>query len=166
MPVYAILTGTPNAIFPNGTRLVRLIGASEFNTLVAAGATPAPGQFLGSATISDFPFNPAGCETATPSCLTQFRRPAFRYQGDLQWAGGQRLSVGYDWEREKNLSVAGFDHDNNGFFVQQQSTFRDRLFVDCWRARRQQGTLQHVRQPEDLGWWFRHSISIRRRCRR
>lgn len=127
--VHTILTGTPNAIFPNGTQLVRLIDATEFNALVAAGATPAPGQFLASGTISDFPFNPAGCETATPSCLTRFRRPAFRYQGDLQWATGQRLSVGYDWEREKNLSVAGFDHDNHGFFVQQQSTFRDRVFL-------------------------------------
>jgi vitamin B12 transporter len=129
VPVYAILTGTPNAIFPNGTQLVRLIDATEFNSLVAAGATPAAGQFLGSATMFDFPFNPAGCESATPSCLTQFRRPAFRYQGDLQWAAGQRLSVGYDWEREKNLSVSGFDNDNSGFFVQQQSSFRDRLFV-------------------------------------
>lgn len=129
VPVYAILTGTPNAIFPNGTRLVRLIDAAEFNALAAAGATPAPGQFLGSATISDFPFNPAGCETATPSCLTQFRRPALRYQGDWQWGGGQRLSLGYDWERERNLSVDGFNLDNHGFFVQQQSTFRDRLFL-------------------------------------
>ena len=58
VPVYAILTGTPNAIFPSGTQLVRLIGASEFNTLVAAGATPAPGQFLGSATIFRFPVQP------------------------------------------------------------------------------------------------------------
>lgn len=129
VPVYAILSGTPNAIYPNGTQLVRLIGETEFNALVAAGATPGPNQFLGQATIFDFTFSPAGCETATPSCLTRFRRPALRYQGDLQWAAGQRLSVGYDWEREKNLSVTGFDHDNHGFFVQQQSTFHDRYFL-------------------------------------
>ncbi len=29
---YAILSGTPNALFPNGTRLVRLIDVTEFNT--------------------------------------------------------------------------------------------------------------------------------------
>jgi vitamin B12 transporter len=130
--VNAILTGTPNAIYPAGARLVRLVDAADFNSLVAAGATPAPGQFLASATINDFPFNPAGCENPTPptpSCLTRFRRPAFRYQGDFQWATGQRLSVGYDWERERSLSVSGFDHDNNGVFVQHQSTFADRWFV-------------------------------------
>ena len=38
---YAILTGTPNALYPNGTRLVRLIDAAEFDALVAAGARPA-----------------------------------------------------------------------------------------------------------------------------
>ena len=46
VPVYAILTGTPNAIFPNGTQLVRLIGATEFNRLGRgrrdAGAGPVP----------------------------------------------------------------------------------------------------------------------------
>jgi vitamin B12 transporter len=127
--VYAILEGTPNALYPSGTRLVRLVDMNEFNSLVAAGATPGPGQFLGQATISDFPFNAAGCENLTPSCQTRFRRPAFRYQGDVQWAAGQRFSVGYDWERERNLSVAGFDLNNHGVFAQHQSSFADRYFV-------------------------------------
>ncbi len=55
---YAILTGTPNALFPNGTRLVRLIEAAEFNSIVAAGAMPAPGQFVASRQGSDFLSNP------------------------------------------------------------------------------------------------------------
>ena len=106
-------------MFPNGTRLVRLIDQAEFNRLVAAGALPAPGQFLGSRASSDFPFD----------SLTEFRRPAVRYQGDYAWAAGQRLSAGYDWERETNPNVAGFDLDNNGFFVQQQSAIADRWFA-------------------------------------
>jgi vitamin B12 transporter len=116
---YAILAGTPNALFPNGTRLVRLINQTEFNALVAAGALPAPGQFLASRNSSDFPF----------TSLTEFRRPAARYQGDYAWSSGQRLSVGYDWERETNPNVAGFDLDNHGFFVQQQSAIGDRWFA-------------------------------------
>ena len=116
---FTILEGTPNALFPNGTRLVRLIDQAEFNRLVAAGALPAPGQFLASRVSNDSTFN----------SLTEFRRPAARYLGDVTWGSGQRLTVGYDWERETNPNVAGFDLDNNGFFVQQQSTFADRWFA-------------------------------------
>lgn len=119
---YAILTGTPDAPYPNGTRLVRLIDADEFNALVAAGGLPAPGQFLASADSFDFLSNP---ETD----VTRFRRPAIRYQGDYTWKPGHRLSVGYDWEREINPGVAGFDLDNNAVFVQHQSTFADRWFL-------------------------------------
>ena len=119
---YAILTGTPNALYPNGTRLVRLIDAAEFDALVAAGARPAPGQFLASSQSSDFLSNPS-------TEVTRFRRPAVRYQGDYNWVAGQRLSVGYDWERETNPAVAGFDLDNNAVFVQHQSTFADRWFL-------------------------------------
>ena len=61
--------------------------------------------------------------------MTRFRRPAVRYQGDYNWGAGQRLSVGYDWERETNPGVAGFDLDNNAVFVQHQSTFADRWFL-------------------------------------
>src|SRR5688572_13272257 len=51
---FAILEGTPNALFPNGIRLVRLITESEFNTLRAAGATPGANQFLASTQSFDF----------------------------------------------------------------------------------------------------------------
>ena len=117
---YTILTGTPNALFPNGTRLVRLIDATEFNALVAAGALPAPGQFLASRVTNDF--------TGAPS-LREFRRPAVRYQGDFIWAGDQRLSVGYEWERETNPLVGVQDLQNNAFFIQQHLDFADRWFV-------------------------------------
>ena len=44
---YTILEGTPNALFPNGVRLVRLIDQSEFDALVGgrrdAGARAVPG---------------------------------------------------------------------------------------------------------------------------
>ena len=119
---YAILTGTPDALYPNGTRLVRLIDAAEFDTLVAAGARPAPGQFLASAQSFDFLSSPA-------TEVMRFRRPAVRYQGDYTWGAGQRLSVGYDWERETNPDVTGFDHDNNAVFVQHQSSFGNRWFL-------------------------------------
>jgi vitamin B12 transporter len=119
---YAILTGTPNALYPNGSRLVRLLDASEFNALVAAGALPAPGQFLASAQSSDFLSNPA-------TEVTRFRRPSIRYQGDYSWMAGQRLSAGYEWEREINPGVVGFNLDNNAVFVQHQSGFADRWFV-------------------------------------
>ena len=115
---YAVLEGTPNAIFPNGTRLVRLVDAGEFAALVAAGALPAPGQFLGSRTGGDFPF----------SSVAQFRRPAFRYQGDVLF-GPHRLSAGYEWERETNPLTAGFELDNNAAFIQQQIAINDRWFA-------------------------------------
>jgi len=123
---YAILQGTPNAIFPNGSRLVRLIGQTELNQLVAAGATPAPGQFLASRTTADFTFN-SPC--VAPSCPAMFRRPAIRYQGDYWWAKGQRLSAGYEWEREVSPLVTGFDLDNYALFIHQQSTFAERWFL-------------------------------------
>jgi outer membrane receptor protein involved in Fe transport len=118
--VYAILQGTPGAIFPDSPRLVRLINQAEFNALSAAGATPAPGQFLASTPfgVSDFPF----------TSRTEFRRPAVRYLGDYAW-GGQRLSAGYEWERETNPLVDAFSLDNNAVFVQQQVNVGDRWFV-------------------------------------
>jgi vitamin B12 transporter len=119
---YAILTGTPNAMYPDGTRAVRLLDANEFNAIVAAGALPAPGQFLASSQSSDFLSNPL-------TEVTRFRRPSIRYQGDRNWLTGQRLSVGYEWEREINPGIAGFNLDNNAVFIQHQSTFADRWFV-------------------------------------
>lgn len=116
---YAVLEGTPNAIFPNGTRLVRLVSQSEFDALVAAGAEPRPGQFLASRQSSDFPF----------TSQSKFERRAFRYQGDYTWGRGQRLSAGYEWEREVNPLADGFTLSNNAAFVQQQFTWRDRWFA-------------------------------------
>ena len=116
---FAILTGTPNALFPNGTQLVRLIDSAEFDSLVAAGALPAPGQFLASRSSSDFPF----------TSFRELRRPAVRYQGDVAWGTGQRFSAGYEWERERNPLVDTQDLQNNAFFVQQQFSFSDRWFV-------------------------------------
>jgi vitamin B12 transporter len=124
---HAILEGTPNALFPNGTRLVRLIDQAEFDRLAAAGATPGPGQFLASRASSDF-------ASAVPS-ITELERPAVRYQGDFTWGGGHRLSAGYEWEREHRRErttppvVLPFTLDNNAFFVQQQFSFLSRWFV-------------------------------------
>ena len=115
---YAVLAGTPNAIFPNGTRLVRLVDAAEFAALAAAGAIPGPGQFLASGQSFDFPFT-------SPS---QFRRPAVRYQVDYNWSG-QRLSAGYEWERERDPLAVAMDLTNHSLFVQQQFTARDRWFA-------------------------------------
>ena len=124
---YAILEGTPNALFPNGTRLVRLIDQAEFDRLAAAGAAPGPGQFLASRASSDF--------ASLVPCITELERPAIRYQGDFTWGGGHRLSAGYEWEREHRPErttppvVSPFSLDNNAFFVQQQFSFQSRWFV-------------------------------------
>ena len=115
---YAILAGTPNALFPNGTRLVRLIDASEFASLSAAGAMPAPGQFLASRQTSDFPFDSAN----------DFKRPAFRYQADYALGIGA-LSGGYEWERESNPLTDAFPLTNNAAFVQQHIELGDRWFA-------------------------------------
>lgn len=116
---YAILEGTPNALFPRGSRLVRLIDRPEFDRLVEGGALPAPGQFLASRVSTDSTFQSD----------TKFRRPALRYQGDYVWGGTQRLSAGYEWERERSLAGSEVELDNNSVFVQQQFALQDRWFV-------------------------------------
>jgi outer membrane cobalamin receptor len=118
---YAILSGTPNALFPNGTRLVRLIDAGEFDRIVAAGALPAPGQFVASRQSFDFPFNQA-------LDYTRFNRPAFRYQADYS-AGTHRLTAGYEWERESNPDVDQFQLDNQAAFLQAHAAIADRWFA-------------------------------------
>ena len=105
------------------------------------GGDAGTGQFLASRASSDFPF----------TSLTKFRRPSVRYQADAAWAAGQRLSVGYDWERETNPNVAGFDLDNNGFFVQQQSAIADRWFATIGVRVDSKERLQHLRQPQAVG---------------
>ncbi len=118
---YAVLSGTPGAIFPNGPRLVRLVTASEYDALLTT-SLPA-GQFLASTPFGigfgDFEFD----------SLTQFRRPAFKYAGEFQWGGGQRLTAGYEWERETNALIDDQELTNNAAFVQQQFTFADRWFA-------------------------------------
>lgn len=118
---YAILSGTPNALFPNGTRLVRLIDAAEFTRIVTAGALPSPGQFVASRLTSDFPFNPL-------LDFTRFSRPAFRYQGEYG-AGAHRVTAGYEWERESNPDVDQFELDNHSAFVQAHAAIADRWFA-------------------------------------
>ena len=117
--VYALLSGTPGAIFPDGPRLVRLLTASEFNSL--ASSTLPAGQFVASTPFGfgDFPFN----------SRTQFRRPAFKYAGDLLWGDGQRLTVGYEWERETNALESSQELTNNAVFAQQQFSLGDRWFA-------------------------------------
>jgi len=117
--VYTLLRGTPGALFPDSPRLVRLLTESEFRGL--APTSLAPGEFLA--------FTPFGVSDFPSSSETQFRRPAFRYQADVDWAAGQRLSAGYEFERERNPLVEEFETDNHSFFVQQQFSGHDRWFA-------------------------------------
>ena len=116
--VYAILSGTPGALFPESPRLVRLIDLPTFNALRSGAQSLGPGQFLATTPfgVSDFPF------TST----TEFRRPAFKYQADATWGGSQLLSGGYDYERESDPLNPSFLVENHAFFVQQQLHAQDR----------------------------------------
>ena len=121
--IFALLEGTPGAMFPQSPRLVRLLTADEFASL-SAGAALGPGQFIASRTgISDFVSPRSASET-------QFRRPRFRYQGDLAWGAGQRLSAGYEIERESAPLVDGYEQTNHALFVQQQFSAGDRWMAD------------------------------------
>ena len=119
--VYALLSGTIGAIFPDGPRLARQLTEAEYNTLLASPTSIPSGQFLVSTPFGfgDFPF----------TFLTQFRRPAFKYSGDVLWGGGHRLTAGYEWERETNALVPEQELTNNAVFVQQQFSFADRWFA-------------------------------------
>ena len=123
---FAILEGTPNALFPDGIRLVRYIDAAEFSEFAAAGAMPAPNQYIASTQSFDF---------APSRTKGELRRPGFRYQADVTWGNGQRLTGGWDWEHERRPEqttpavLPGLSVNNNGFFVQQQLTFTDRWVV-------------------------------------
>ena len=127
--MFAIIEGTPNALFPNGMKLVRQITQDEFNQLSAAGAAPGPNQYIASfQTFAEASFN-------LFDTLSEFRRPGVRYTGDFLWGNGQRLSAGWDWERELRPAqttpgiVEKLSLNNNAFFVQQQLSFLDRWFV-------------------------------------
>jgi len=119
--VYTLLEGTPGARFPDSPRLVRLLSEGEFRALSAAGAALGAGEFLA--------FTPFGVSDFLSSTTTEFQRPAFRYQADVDWAAGQRLSAGYEFERERDPLVAAFTTDNHSFFLQQQFSVRDRWFA-------------------------------------
>jgi outer membrane cobalamin receptor len=116
--VYAILSGTPGALFPDSPRLVQLLDLATFNAFRTGSQTLAPGQFLATTPfgVSDFPF------TST----TEFRRPAFKYQADATWAGQQLLSGGYEYERETDPLNPTFLVVDHAFFVQQQLRAQDR----------------------------------------
>ena len=121
MNVYALLSGTIGAIFPDGPRLVRLLTAAEYDSLLASPASIPSGQFLVNTPFGfgDFPF----------TSLTRFRRPALRYSGDVLWGGGHRVTAGYEWERETNALVPQHELTNNALFVQQQFSVADRWFA-------------------------------------
>ena len=119
--VYAVLSGTPGALFPDSPRLVRLVGESEYSALLGAPSQLPAGQFLVSTPfgVGDFPFN----------IETRFRRPTFRYSGDVLWGGGHRVTAGYEWERETNALIDEQELTNHALFVQQQFNVLDRWFV-------------------------------------
>jgi outer membrane cobalamin receptor len=119
--VYTLLRGTPGATFPESPRLVRLLTADQFRTLSANPEGLGQGEFLAS--------TPFGVSDFASSSTTEFRRPAFRYQVDMDWKAGQRLSAGYEFERERNPLVAGFSTNNHSFFVQQQVSAGERWFA-------------------------------------
>jgi outer membrane cobalamin receptor len=116
--VYAILTGTPGALFPNSPRLVRLLDQSTFNAYRAGSQTLGAGEFLATTPygVGDYPF----------TSRSEFRRPAFKYLADANWGGNQLLSGGYEYERESDPLNPSFLVDNHAFFVQQQFRAQDR----------------------------------------
>lgn len=121
--VYAVLEGTPGAIFPKSPRLVRLVDQAVFNALRAGSQPLGARQFLANtpfgAEFGDFPF----------TSKTEFRRPALKYQADLTWHDGQVLTGGYEYEREKNPLSAGFRVENNALFAQQEFKLQGRWFA-------------------------------------
>ena len=116
--VYAILSGTPGALFPDSPRLVRLLDRPTFNAYRSGSQTLAAGEFLATTPfgVNDFPF----------TSETEFRRPAFKYLVDATWGGDQILSGGYDYERESDPTNPTYRVTNNAFFVQQQFKLQQR----------------------------------------
>jgi outer membrane cobalamin receptor len=120
--VYALLEGRPGAIFPDSPRLVRLLTQPEFANLSANPGGLGANQFVAS--------TPFGASDFAPSLFeSQFRRPAFRYHGDIAWMTGQRTTVGYEFERESSPLNDLHQLDNNAVLVQHQINVGDRWFV-------------------------------------
>ena len=107
--VYAVLEGTPGAIFPNSPRLVRLLDQEEFNALQTNSTPLGPQRFLARTAF------PRGDFLST--FKSQFRRPAVRYQANVTWLRTQVLSAGYEYERES-------DPLNASFLVQNHALLR------------------------------------------
>ena len=116
--VYAVMAGTPGALFPDSTRLIRLVNRAEFDTLRTQ--TLPTGQFLASRiNIADF---------ASATRMDSERR-SFRYQGDWNQAADATLTGGYDYEHEDDPNNVSFGRHNHALFVQQQWRAMGRLFV-------------------------------------
>jgi vitamin B12 transporter len=116
--VYAVLSGTPGALFPDSPRLVRLLDQATFTSLAANTFDLGVGEFLAATPfgVFDFPF----------LFESEHRRYSAQYQANVTWAGDQVLSAGYEFEREEdplreNATLGGgFEIENNAFFVQQR----------------------------------------------
>lgn len=120
--VHAILAGEPGALYPAGTRLVRLLDQRAFDALAADPSQLGAGQFLarsGPFSGYDYPF----------TFETQFRRPSVRYQLNATWMDSQVLSAGYDYYRETNALEELQRVENHSYFVQQQLNVADAWFV-------------------------------------
>jgi len=118
--VYAILEGTPGAIFPDSPRLVQLLDQATFAAYRSGARTLTGLQFLATTNfgVSDF----------TSTNETEFRRPAFKYQADVNWADGQVLTGGYEYERESDPLHPDFLVEDHAYFLQQRFTAKDRVF--------------------------------------
>ncbi len=116
--VYAILSGTPGALFPNSPRLVQLLDQPTFAAYRSGALALGAGQFLAT--------TPFGVSDFTSTSKSEFQRPAVRYQMNATWGGDQTLSGGYDYERESDPLNPSFLVENNAFFVQQQFHAQDR----------------------------------------
>ena len=116
--VYAILSGTPGAIFPDSPRLVRLLDLPAFTAYQAGSQALGAGEFLAT--------TPFGVSDFTSTSRTEFRRPAFKYRADATWGGSQLLIGGYDYERETDPLNPAFLVENHAYYAQQQFRARDR----------------------------------------
>ncbi len=119
--LYAILEGTPGALFPDSPRLVRFIQEPEFDAIAAGTQALQAEQILATTPfgVTDFPF----------TFHTEFRRPTLDYTVAWTWQPGQVLTAGYAYEHQSNPLGAGFQIANHAYFAQQQLTLADDWFV-------------------------------------
>jgi outer membrane cobalamin receptor len=117
--LYAILEGRTGARFPDSPRLVRLIDRTTYQSLLTQ--TLPTGQYLVS--------TPTGVSDSRFSSRTPFRRHAIDYRADVTWGGGQVLSAGYEYERERNPARESWLISNHAYFAQQQFKVHDRWFM-------------------------------------